>query len=37
MKMKRALGFDAGSSYNFGVRQARDIECYGTGIRVTGE
>ena len=37
MKMKRALGFDAGSSYNFGVRQARDIESYGNGFKIIGE
>lgn len=37
MKMKRALGFDAGSSYNFGVRQAQDIESYGIGFKIIGE
>lgn len=37
MKMKRAIGFDAGSSYNFGVRQARDIESYGNGFKIIGE
>ena len=37
MKIKRNLGFDAGSSYNFGVRQARDIESYANGIKIIGE
>ncbi len=37
MKIKRELGFDAGSSYNFGVRQAREIESYGNGLNVIGE
>ena len=37
MKVRRALGSDAGSSYNFGVRQARDIESYGNGIEIIGE
>jgi methyltransferase (TIGR00027 family) len=37
IKMKKALGFDAGSSYNFGVRDAQEIESYGNGIEVIDE
>lgn len=37
MKIKRQLGYDAGSSYNFGVRQAQEIESYANGIKVIGE
>ncbi len=36
-KMKRQTGFDAGSSYDFGVRSAREIESYGPGIQVIDE
>ena len=36
-KMKRSLGSDAGASYSFGVRDAKEIESYGSGIRVAGE
>jgi methyltransferase (TIGR00027 family) len=37
MKIRRNLGFDAGCSYSFGVRKARDIESYANGIRIIGE
>lgn len=37
LKFKQELGSNAGSSYNFGVRQAREIESYGNGLKVTGE
>jgi len=37
MKMKRELGFDSGSSYNFGVKNAFELESYGNGIKVIDE
>jgi methyltransferase (TIGR00027 family) len=37
MKIKRNLGFDAGSSYNFGIRNAAELELYGNGIKVIDE
>jgi len=37
MKIKQALGFDAGSSYNFGVKNAFELESYGNGIKVVDE
>ncbi len=37
LKMKRELGFDPGSSYNFGVKRASEIEAYGSGIKVIDE
>ncbi|MFH0881870.1 MAG: hypothetical protein V2A56_02715 [bacterium] len=37
MKIKRELGLDAGMSYNFGVRSAREIESYGEGLKVIDE
>lgn len=37
LKMKRELGFDSGSSYNFGVKNALELESYGTGIKVIDE
>jgi methyltransferase (TIGR00027 family) len=37
MKMNRELGFDAGSSYNFGIRDAAELETYGPGIKVVDE
>ena len=36
-KMKRALGTEAGSSYQFGVHNSSDIESYGEGIEVVEE
>ena len=36
-KMKRQLGLDAGSAFNFGIRNARELETYGQGIRVVDE
>lgn len=36
-KMKRALGSDAGASYDFGIRNAAEIETYGRNIRVVEE
>lgn len=37
MKIKRNLGFDAGSSYNFGIKKASELESYGNGIKVLDE
>jgi len=37
MKIKRLLGLDAGSSYNFGVKNALELESYGNGIEVIDE
>ncbi|MDH4257808.1 MAG: class I SAM-dependent methyltransferase [Candidatus Aminicenantes bacterium] len=37
MKMKQELGFDSGSSYNFGVKNALELESYGNGIKVIDE
>jgi O-methyltransferase involved in polyketide biosynthesis len=37
LKMKHELGFDAGSSYNFGVKNASELESYGNGIKVIDE
>ena len=36
-KLKRELGLDAGSSYDFGLRRARDVESFGQGLQVVGE
>lgn len=36
-KMKRQLGFDSGSSYNFGVRDAHEIESFADGIAIVEE
>jgi O-methyltransferase involved in polyketide biosynthesis len=36
-KMKQELGFDSGSSYNFGIRNARELESYGKGIKIIDE
>ena len=36
-KMRRSLGCGAGSSYEFGVRKASDVEVFGSGIKVTEE
>jgi len=37
MKMQRELGLDAGSSYNFGIQNAKELETYAKGIRVVSE
>ena len=37
MKMKRELGFDSGSAYNFGIKNAGELESYGEGIKVINE
>lgn len=37
MKIKRNLGFDAGSLYNFGIKRASELETYGEGIKVIDE
>ena len=37
MKIERQLGYDAGSSYRFGIHNAREVESYGEGLRVIGE
>jgi methyltransferase (TIGR00027 family) len=36
-KMRRSLGSEAGSSYQFGVRNARDVEAYGRDIKIVEE
>ncbi len=36
-KMKRNLGSEAGASYEFGVREAREVEAYGQAIKVVEE
>lgn len=36
-KMRRMLGCGAGSSYEFGVRKASDVEAFGSGIKVVEE
>jgi O-methyltransferase involved in polyketide biosynthesis len=36
-RMKRNLGSEAGASYQFGVRQAKEIETYGPAIKVVEE
>ncbi len=36
-KIKRLLGLDAGSSYNFGVTNAFELETYGNGLKVIDE
>jgi len=37
MKVKKELGFAPGSSYNFGVKNAFELESYGNGIKVIDE
>jgi hypothetical protein len=37
LKMKQDLGFDSGSSYNFGVKNALELEAFADGIRVVNE
>jgi methyltransferase (TIGR00027 family) len=37
LKMKRELGYDSGSSYHFGVKNASELESYGKGIKVIDE
>lgn len=36
-KMRRALGLEAGSSYNFGIKKATELETYGKTIKVIKE
>jgi methyltransferase (TIGR00027 family) len=36
-KIKQQLGLEAGSSYNFGIKNAAEIETYGGGIKIAGE
>jgi len=36
-KIKSQLGYDAGSLFKFGVRNGKDIESYGDGIKVVEE
>jgi O-methyltransferase involved in polyketide biosynthesis len=36
-RMKRNLGSEAGASYEFGVREASEVETYGPGIEVVEE
>jgi hypothetical protein len=35
--MKRELGLDAGSSYNFGIKKAKELESFADGIKVINE
>jgi hypothetical protein len=35
--MRRSGGTEAGSSYQFGVRAAKDVEAYGKDIKVVEE
>ena len=37
LKMKKELGLEAGSFYNFGIKNARELETYGKGIKVINE
>ncbi len=37
LKMKRNLGSEAGASYQFGVREATEVEAYGPAIKVVEE
>ena len=37
MKMKQELGLDSGSSYDFGIKNAFELESYGNGIKVIDE
>lgn len=37
MKMKNELGLDSGSSYNFGIKRAGELEAFGKGIQVVEE
>ncbi|HEX3045472.1 MAG TPA: class I SAM-dependent methyltransferase [Bacillota bacterium] len=37
LKMKKELGLEAGSSYNFGIKNAHELETYGNGIQVINE
>ncbi|MBN1561505.1 class I SAM-dependent methyltransferase [candidate division KSB1 bacterium] len=37
LKMKKEIGLDSGSSYHFGVRNARELESFASGIRVVEE
>ena len=36
-RMKRNLGSEAGASYEFGVREAKEVEAYGPAIKVVEE
>ena len=36
-KMKRNSGTEAGASYNFGIKETKDIESYANNIKVTEE
>ena len=36
-KINSQLGFDAGSLFKYGVRNAHEIESYGDGIKVVEE
>ncbi len=37
MKMKRRIGLEAGASYNFGIKNGKELESYGDGIKVINE
>ena len=36
-KVKRELGLDAGYSYNFGIKNALELESYGAGLKIVDE
>jgi hypothetical protein len=36
-RMKRNLGSEAGASFQFGVREAKEVETYGPAIKVVEE
>ena len=37
LKMRRELGYDSGPFYNFGIKDASELESYGRGIKVIDE
>jgi hypothetical protein len=37
IKIKKELGLDSGSSYNFGIKNAHELETFGSGIKVINE
>ena len=37
MKVKSEFGLEAGSSFQFGIRNAREIESYAGGLKVINE
>jgi methyltransferase (TIGR00027 family) len=37
MKMKRRIGLEAGASYNFGIKNGKELESFGDGIKIIKE